>query len=187
LGEQAIKRVTGVVGKDDVDDVFGLIRVGICAVLDEAEIMSTLHHTLGQQEAGSQIAVGTRRAHDDSERPIVQAYFEWLLGRRPINPCRARPAPHEGDINVAKYFGQPAHCKGGALAAPNPSCVQVSDLYSEIHVGGDSESLPSCCGRVPFRVSWCRENLKKTETAGESWEKHRAVQIAASEEDRDDW
>src|SRR3954470_4150989 len=61
----------------------GLIRMA--AVLDRAEFVGRADDALRLQEARGQLAIETRRPHDDGERPAVQANVEGFFGGREIH------------------------------------------------------------------------------------------------------
>jgi hypothetical protein len=63
-------------------------RIGI--TLDRGEIIGRSQHTLGQKEACSELAVSSRRAHDDREWPPVKANLERLLGGGAIDADSVR-------------------------------------------------------------------------------------------------
>ena len=56
--------------------------------------------TLGQQEAGGQLPVRARRAHDDGEAPAVQPDFERLFDGHAVAPRRALLAADAHDAGV---------------------------------------------------------------------------------------
>src|SRR5580658_8402127 len=68
-------------------------------MLDRPEIVGACNHTLREQKAGGQLAVGTRRAHDHGERPAVKTHFERLFGGGPIRIVGASRAAHAHDVD----------------------------------------------------------------------------------------
>ncbi len=85
----------GRVGQRHVDDV-----LGVPAELNRAQIVRRGDDALRQKEARRQFAVVAGRAHDDGERPIVDANLERLFGGRAIERRLALSIPHTDD----RYF-----------------------------------------------------------------------------------
>src|SRR5580765_390683 len=92
-----------------------MIRTGIGAILDRAQIVGALQDAFSEQEPRRELAIRAWRAHDDGERPVVQAYFEGLLSRRTIDVDRADAAPDAGHVYAAIRVGHAAIVAGRIL------------------------------------------------------------------------
>ena len=86
-----------------------MIRGGIRAMRDRAEIVGARNDPLGQQESRGQLAIRAGRAHDHRERAVVQPDFEGLLGRRAIDLRGALAARHPDDADGAERLGHGHH------------------------------------------------------------------------------
>jgi hypothetical protein len=78
-------------------------------VLNRPEVVGAADDLLRQEESCRQLAVGPRRAHYDSEGPVVEPDFERLFGRRAIDVyCPRRPAD-ANDVERSRHVGHPVH------------------------------------------------------------------------------
>src|SRR5215471_8962358 len=75
--------------------------VGMPAVLDRADVVRRSDDALREQEPRRQLAVLPRRAHDDGERPAVEADVERFLGRGGVHAARDAGALDAGDLDRA--------------------------------------------------------------------------------------
>jgi hypothetical protein len=95
--------------------------IRMATVFDSAEVGCGPYHAFRKQEPGGEGTVVAGGAHDDSERPAVQANLERLLDRREVvrqavSTAAGTPDPGNGHGAILLPFRSPAIVRHGCGA-----------------------------------------------------------------------